>query len=227
MGETPATVEVAHHLSHGHGGGEQERWHELVEIIEVLILAVVAIATAWSGYQAAKWSALQRQDYGEASAKRFEAETATLTGTQQLAADAALLNGWLQAVDDQDAELMRVFERRFSAEYEVAFNVWIKTDPLENDDAPAGPAQMPEYHNALVEQGKELNAEASEIFEEGTHSNETAEKYVRNTVLFAMVLFLVAIAQRLKWRVARLTLNSISAVMLVFLVISLVSLPRR
>jgi hypothetical protein len=39
-----------------------------------------------------------------------------------------------------------------------------------------------------------LNAEASRMFDEGTAARETADKYVRDTVLFASVLFLVAIA---------------------------------
>jgi hypothetical protein len=30
------------------------RWREVVEILEVLALALAAVATAWSGYQAAR-----------------------------------------------------------------------------------------------------------------------------------------------------------------------------
>ena len=35
--------------------GRRPRWHELVEVAEVLILAIVAVMTAWTGLQAAKW----------------------------------------------------------------------------------------------------------------------------------------------------------------------------
>jgi hypothetical protein len=226
MGEGPATVEVAHHLSGHAAHGDHDRLHGFLELVEVLILATVAIATAWSGYQAVKWDAQQRLFYGESSTMRFEAEDAKLTGTQQLAADAALLNGWLQAVDDENLELMRIFEKRFSPEYLIAFDAWLKTDPLTNDDAPAGPAAMPEYKNTLVETGREKNDKAEEHFHEGTEANHTAEKYVRDTVLFAMVLFLVAMAQRLKHRVARITLNTFAGVMLVFVLTSVVTLPR-
>ena len=34
---------------------------EVLEIIEALILALVAVATAWSGYQAAKWAGKARR----------------------------------------------------------------------------------------------------------------------------------------------------------------------
>ena len=33
----------------------ENRHEKVVEILEAVLLAVVAIATAWSGYQAAKW----------------------------------------------------------------------------------------------------------------------------------------------------------------------------
>ena len=38
---------------------ERARWRERVEIIEAILLAAVAIATAWSGYQAARWDGRQ------------------------------------------------------------------------------------------------------------------------------------------------------------------------
>ena len=40
-------VEVAHKLSeHETSGAHRGRWHELVEVVEVAILAIVAVATA-------------------------------------------------------------------------------------------------------------------------------------------------------------------------------------
>ena len=44
-------------LSELRGNGHtSERRFEAIEIIEALILALVAVATAWSGYQAASWA---------------------------------------------------------------------------------------------------------------------------------------------------------------------------
>jgi hypothetical protein len=40
---------------------------EAIEIIEALILALVAVATAWSGYQAAQWAGKRSEQYSEAS----------------------------------------------------------------------------------------------------------------------------------------------------------------
>ena len=46
-------------------------WEERVEIPEALLLAVVAVATAWSGYKAARWDGRQAEPYGEASTIRM------------------------------------------------------------------------------------------------------------------------------------------------------------
>ena len=88
--------------------------------------------------------------------------------------------------------------RRFSPEYQTAFVAWLKTAPFTTPSAPPGPACLPEYHNPQLEQAEHLNEEAAVAEEEGTHARETAEKYIGATVLFALVLFLVAVSQRFR-----------------------------
>ena len=44
--------------------------HAILEIAEAVVLAVVAIATAWSGYQAALWTGHQEELYGQANKLR-------------------------------------------------------------------------------------------------------------------------------------------------------------
>src|SRR5439155_18923075 len=47
---------------------------EAIEIIEAVILAFVAVATAWSGYQAAQWAGKRAEQYAEATRLRINAE---------------------------------------------------------------------------------------------------------------------------------------------------------
>ena len=63
------------------------------------------------------------------------------------------------------------------------------------------------------------------MFDEWTEARETADKYVRDTVLFASVLFLVAIAQRFEIRGVRVATNMIALALLVFAIVSVVGLP--
>jgi hypothetical protein len=222
-------VEVAHKLSEvGEGGESDERrhWTEFAEILEVIVLALVAIATAWSGYQAARWDGRQAYLYGTASRMRIEADAALTLGGQQKLLDITTFNTWIEVQRSGDEKLAALYVRRFSPEFKVAFDAWVATDPANNPDAPPGPSFMPEYVNPGTEKGQALNTEASATFDEGTEARETADRYVRQTVLLATVLFLVAIAQRFKYRAVRMTAAGIAAAVLIVAVSGIVTLPR-
>jgi ABC-type transport system involved in cytochrome c biogenesis permease subunit len=49
---------------------------------------------------------------------------------------------------------------------------------------------------------------------------------VRETVLFATVLFLVAIAQRFKFRGVRIAATAVAAALMVVALVGVISLPR-
>ena len=220
-------VEIAHKLGEREEHGkEKRRWEEFVEIVEAIVLALVAIATAWSGYQAARWDGHQAYLYGESSKLRFEADAASTLAGQTLLYDATTFNAWLQAHTAGERELTSLYESRFTTEYKVAFDAWLALDPFENPDAPPGPRYMPEYRNPDQEEADRLNAQASRIFGEGTEARETAERYVRGTVLLATVLFLVALAQRFKLRNVRVGLLVVSGALMLFGIASLVIYPK-
>lgn len=220
-------VHVAHKLS------EQERterakrrWQEVVEVLEVLALAIAAVATAWSGYQAARGDGHQSVLYAESSRARFQADAAATLGGQQLAADASMFTAWLQARVADDRQLQAALVRRFTPEYRSAFEAWLKTEPFTDPAAPPGPGYMPQYRNPQLEQAERLNARAADAFEEGTAARETADRYVRVTVLFALVLFLVALAQRFRTRGVRIGANAVAVCLLLYGLYTVSTLPR-
>ena len=222
-------VEAAHKLTEQPEDSptrEKRGWSEIAEILEVIVLAAVAIATAWSGYQAARWDGRQALLYGTATRVRIEADETITLGGQQKLLDVSTFNTWIQAKQAGNEQLAALYVRRFSPEYKVAFDAWLKTDPFHDPSAPAGPAFMPEYVNPKNVEGQRLNDEASATFDEGTEARETADRYVRQTVLLATVLFLVAIAQRFKFRAVRTAAGVIALVLLIFAVSGIVTLPR-
>src|SRR5713101_164237 len=99
MHEQTSNVEFAHKIQeHGqHHPSPPDRRAQWVEIVEAVVLAIVAVATAWSGYQAAKWDALSAQDYNLASRTTVASqEKATLAGQDRLY-DITSFNGWVAA----------------------------------------------------------------------------------------------------------------------------------
>jgi len=212
-----ANIEIAHHLQEEHGRGDRGRavrGERAIEIVEGVLLALVAIATAWSGYQAAKWDGREAELYGRSSKIRLTAEGLGTRGGQEQLYDANTVNSWLQAEVTGDRKLARVYEARIRPEVRPAFRAWVKTDPVHNPNAPPGPLAMPQYRNRLLGQAAAFRAQASATFEEGTNARETGDRYVRVTVLLATVLFLIALSQRFRLLGVRLGLFGVALVLL-------------
>jgi hypothetical protein len=220
-----SNIEFAQHLSE-HKGSSQSLGHEILEIAEAVVLAVVAIATAWSGYQAALWTGHQSELYGQASKLRVEAEGAATFANQERLYNASTVVEWLKAEGHSDKKLADLFERRFLPEFRPSFEAWKKTDPLNNPNAPAGPQLMEGYRSSKTEEAAKLNDQATEVFEQGTRDRQRSDEYVRVTVTLATVLLLMAISQRFKTRGVRVGLLVIAMILLCFPVYHILMLPR-
>lgn len=218
-------IEVAQQLNERAVEEEETRHLELTEIGEAIILAIVTIVTAWSGYQAARWDGHSAKYYGQASSLRAQSSKQATLGSQQRIYDITTFNSWLQAKAEGNTEVANLFVRRFTPGYKVAFDAWLALDPLHSSGAPPGPSFMPQYHNVALELSDKLDAQATATFEEGTKARETADDYVRDTLLLASVLFLIAIGQRFKVRNVRRALIGAAFLILVAACIALTTLP--
>jgi hypothetical protein len=219
-------VEIAHKLSESEGKFRKSRREELTEIAEAVVLALVAVATAWSGYQAARWDGRQALLYATSAKLHVEAGVAATEGGQQRLLDVVTFNTWIEAMETKDAKVADLYVRRFSPEYHVAFEAWLKTNPSTNRDGPAGPSLMPQYHNGLLKRSEQLNQDGTSAFAEGTEARETSDNYVRGTVLLATVLFLIALAQRFKLRDVRLGLLVVAGGLTVYGLAAVATYPR-
>jgi hypothetical protein len=205
---------------------EHPAWETLIEIVEVIVLALVAIATAWSGYQAAKWEGHQSVLYGTAQTYRFQADADSTAGGQEQSADASIFTAWLQATAAHDSKLAALYVRRFTPDFRTAFQAWLKTDPFTNPNAPAGPALVSQYRNPYLVEAAHLNDRAAAAFAQGTAARDNSDNYVRDTVLFAAVLFLVAIAQRFRLRTIRIATTTVALALFFYTAVSVSQLPR-
>jgi hypothetical protein len=221
-----SNIEVAHHLSEHKESSPQSLRHEILEIAEALVLAVVAISTAWSGYQAALWTGHQSELYGQASKLRVQAEGAATYANQERLYNASTVVEWLKAEAHNDKKLADLFERRFLPEFRPAFEAWKKTDPLNNPNASPAPQLMAVYKSSKTEEAAKLDDQATAVFEQGTRDRQLSDEYVRVTVTLATVLLLMAISQRFKARDVRLGLLVIAVLLLCFPVYHILTLPR-
>jgi hypothetical protein len=98
---------------------------------EGIILAVVAVTTAWSALQAAKWDGRQSLLYGQASRRREHA------GRSATVADASMFTAWLQAHAAGDTQLQATYVRRFTPEYRAVVRGVVEDRPLQQSGGTA------------------------------------------------------------------------------------------
>ncbi len=186
----------------------------LLESVEAGVLAVVALTTAWSGFQAAKWDGFSAQRSAlSVRATVIAQEKLTLAGQERLY-DVTTFNGWLQAKALGDDRLCEFYVHRFRPEYAVAFAAWQKLDPFNNSSAAPGAVFMPEYVNANARESARLMEEARGRFEESVNARETGDRFVKTTVLLATVLLLTAIGQRFRAHRLRAVMIVVASVLL-------------
>jgi hypothetical protein len=201
----------------------RERW---LTITEAVLLALVAVLAAWSGFASAKWSTHSSLDLARASAARTEANRADYEASSLQNFDSTMFDAWFTAYVAGNKAAERVAEARFRPVYLAAFNAWLSTHPFTNPNAPKGPSYMPQYKLPQLAQANAFDAEASRDYSLGEQAGSNADGYVRTTVYLATVLFLVGISGHFKVRGARIGLISVAGVILVFSCVSLIAAPK-
>ena len=155
MPEGLSPSEVGKEIAEHHKKAEEEKEEgsaaeakgrdRVITIIEALLLAIVAVLAAYSGFAAAKWGTDSSLQLAKASAARTEANRVELEGFQLKNFDSLTFNAWFTAYVAGNKQAMQVAEYRFRPNFLVAFNAWLKTHPFTNPHAPKGPTYMPEY----------------------------------------------------------------------------------
>jgi hypothetical protein len=236
MAEGMAVPEVAEEIAkhkesseeQGHHPGAPEAWERWISITEAVLLSVVALIAAWSGYSAAKWGTESSLSLAHASASRTKASLADIKATQIETLDSVTFNAAFTAyaaTRSLHSPLFLLAERRMRPGYQRVFKDWLALHPLTNPKAPPGPAYMPQYVIPQQVQATALTHVAEAEFAKGENAANTSDKYVRLTVLLAAVLFLVGIGSRFPVRAARYVLVGVAAVLLVVSLVQLLALP--
>ena len=217
--------EIASQAAHGEGG-EQDQRDRLISITEAILLSIVTLLAAWSGYAAAKYSTDQRTDLANASGLRSKANRAQLKAIEVRNFDSTTFNAWFSAYTVGNEQAMALAERRFRPGFQVAFDAWRATRPETNPNAPKGPTYMPEYRQPGLRIAATLDRQADEAFASGAENGSRSDDYIRTTVFLASVLFLVGISTRFPLRAGRYALVGLGAVLLVISFVLLLQLPQ-
>ena len=92
MAEGLSASEVGKEISEHHEHLEHAQRDRLVAIFEAILLSVVALLAAWSGYSAAKWGTESSLSLAKASSTRSKASVAEIKATQIRTLDSVSFN---------------------------------------------------------------------------------------------------------------------------------------
>jgi hypothetical protein len=164
---------------------------EAHELVAVILLSLVAVLTAWCGFESAKWGGDSSVAFSQASAARIEASDFESQARDARSIDVAVYTQWVLAGVNEDPALAEYIRERFSPEFATAFDAWQADGGKER-----GPFVMEEYVPPGTTEAKEATEKANTLQADALSFNDKGDNYSLMTVMFALVLFLAAIAQR-------------------------------
>lgn len=168
-----------------------------MDLAYATILGLTIVVTAWCGYQHELWSSALTFELKAANTAHREYTTAELKERQSVVIDVIAFNGYLDAVSNHDQKLIDYYKNSFRPEMKVAFDAWLKTDPLNNTGAKAAtPFDMPEYLLPLnSDKVQGFLQTADEKSQNADSMSSIASNYVFFTSLYASVSFLEGIGR--------------------------------
>ena len=203
-----------------------DRGEHVLELLAILLLGLTTLATAWSGYQAARWSGEQSQSFARASTMRIKSQAQSTLAGQLRIDDLVMFNGWLDAREARRPRARRDLPPALPAGLRAG---------VRGLDRPSGPSRAaarfrgrctcrstgsPETARAAA-----LDARADELYRDGTAAKTNDDHYILSTLFFAAVLFFAGISLRLAWRPLRYVVLGMAAVMLLSGVVYVLTLP--
>jgi hypothetical protein len=199
--------------------------HTRADWLSTLLLALAAVATAWSTYQSAQWRGEQAANTGKSTAARIQSSAASTRAGQQTQIDIATFVQWVNATQGGDAGLARFYRQRFRPEFQPAFVAWIATDPLRDPDAPQTPFAMPQYRLAERAASTALDRSAAASADNAAGANHRADEYMLGVVLFATSLFFAGISTKIAAGRQRVVVLALGYVIFLGTLVWLATLP--
>jgi hypothetical protein len=196
-----------------------------LEIVATILLALAAVGTAWSSYEASRWNGEQAKTFSRSTATRIESTRESGLADAQTQIDVATFTQWVNAYAQKQTQLADFYFRRFRAEFKPAVEAWIGTRPLRNARAPLTPFAMPQYRLAARKEADRLEASAELLSAQARTNVQRATNYVLAVVLFAVALFFAGMSMKLRSRRLQAVLLGLGTATFVATVVWLATQP--
>jgi Tfp pilus assembly protein PilE len=187
-----------------------------LELLIVLLLGIVSVATAYASFQAALYDSQMAGAYARGQNAQTEAESLYLEANQQYIQDVqtwARLTELTTDMDSVDPVLAAAASAKFDSIYFVSvsadFEAAIAWSNEQNDTDPdnySSPLDSEDYQAALFGAWADEDTRSENLITEGDRYNGFGDRLTLNTVLMAITLFLLGVAAVVRRRQTQLIL---------------------
>jgi hypothetical protein len=188
-----------------------------------ILLAITALATAWSSYQASVWGGIQSASYTRSAILRGKASQANDEIARSRLLDAALFSRWLEADADHKPRVRAVYEAHFRPEFRAAFERWRRSGVV--NQGTTTPFDSPGYESPRTGEAARYAADAARVLDAGERANATSDRYVFFTVTLASVLFFAGAVRPVIAPKFRAAVLLIATLLCLWTLVQLVSAP--
>jgi hypothetical protein len=189
-----------------------------IEIMNITVLSLAALAITWCSYQSNLWNGIQTFSLARSNAAFRMAQEEEMKVVQLQLQDISIIVSFVDAVIANDTTKARVYMERTRPEMGSILAAWLKQDPLHNKNAPAHPAATEEYKQLVRKSfvpSENLKARGNDRWKEAEMSNHNSDDYVLMTVIFSIVMFFSGVAAKMANQKLSLLMNFISVGILI------------
>lgn len=201
------------------------------ELLIVILLGIVSVATAWVSFQAALYDGQTAKSLSLSQSATAEAESLYLEGNQEYVQDAQTLARLteLQAqIDAGDQVAVDVYDALYFVAVSEHFGAAIeRADAINETDTEfyTSPLDDEEYQNVLFGAYAEKADEAVALTQQADELDARGDWLTLTTVLMAISLFLLGVAAVVRSRRVQYSLIIIGSAIFVFAAAIMVTIP--
>lgn len=194
---------------------------EDLQLLIVILLGVVSVATAYVSFEAALYGGQQAAAYSRGGAAQTEAESIYLEANQQYVQDAETLTRLSEyqiEMDSADPDVAAAASEKYDQLYFTSVSedldaaiTWAETENEADPTTYTDPQGSEDYLDALFGGWSDADAEAKALLAQGDEANQYSDRLTLNTVLMAISLFLLGIAAVIRNRRAQWILIGVSS----------------
>lgn len=211
-----------------------------VDLLATILMAIAALATAWSALQSDQWSDTMSFSLNAAGAARTESARSFTRAGQLTEVDVATFIAWVEAVQEErlsgqadttegyvpDPDTLSGFlYQRFRPDFRVAMDAWLATRPLINPDAPPTPFAMDEYQVPEAVEAERLLQAAEDKVADAQAADRNDDRYVLSTLIFAAVFLFAGLGTKMRSRIGQYAMLGVATLFLIGGVIYLIAVP--